>query len=397
MSDVKARSNSEGVEQIRAAAIEALDFWATFGSDGSGGWNVRLNSDGTPYESSERNVVAAARFVVNFSLGALAFNSSTYREAAISAFDYLQTRFTDDVNGGYFWKIRGSEPFDTRKLAYGHAFVLLAAANATKADLPGSEEELLNIAGIAERRFFNGEDLTWDTADADWSNVGILHSNNPNMHFCEAFIAAFEATGNQHYLERALRIARAIAKSPSSSGRPIWENYDANWKPLPSAPVTVDRASMQSPVTALPGHLAEWAKLLAILHLHAEDDWLLDASRTQYRLAWDTGWDDDEGGFFAGLNESDEVVWADKHYWAPPEALGAAALLERVTGDERYRNDRVTVWNYMESNMRDPIRGGWFKQPGPLIGRTDMRKGDEYDPDYHALGGCFEVLGVIRP
>ena len=383
------------IDDVRRETVRTLDFWATFGPDGEGGWNARLNADGTPYETSARNVVAAARFVTNFSIGSVAFDSLEYRDAAISAFDYLRERFADANHGGYFWKISANGPLDTRKLAYGHAFALLAAANATKARIPGGPEELASVAALVDERFFGESDLSWDTADADWSNVGTIHSNNPNMHFCEAFITAFEATSDFAFLDRALRIARAIAKEHARLGLPIWENYDADWKPLAVAPAGVDLQSMQSPATALPGHLAEWAKLLAILHLHSGEDWLLPASETEYGLAWTTGWDRSEGGFFAAIDADNKVVLRNKHYWAPPEALGAAAVLHRITGEPAYEADMAEVWNFMRASMSDPEHGGWFKQPDRLGPRIDFRKGDEYDPDYHALGGCWEVLGAV--
>jgi mannose/cellobiose epimerase-like protein (N-acyl-D-glucosamine 2-epimerase family) len=382
---------------VRQETRRALDFWARHGPDGAGGWNVRLNADGSPYETSSRNVVAAARFVVNFSLGARAFDSERYFVSAADAFAGLRRTFKDVEHGGYFWIVKDGVPFDTRKLAYGHAFALLAAASAVKAGLAGSAEELAHLVGVAEEHFFGEQDLCWDTADADWSNIGLIHSNNPNMHFCEAFIATYEASGDRSHLDRALRIARALAKPPSEAGRPIWENYDADWQPLAEAPPGVDLLSMQSPATALPGHLAEWAKLLAILRHHSDELWLLDASTTQYRLAWHTGWDDAAGGFFTAIDAEDNVLRPNKSYWSPPEALGAAAVLQRITGDQSYAHDRHAVWSYMEKNMLDAENGGWFKAPGAPESRTDFRKGDEYDPDYHALGGCWEVLDVVRP
>ena len=382
--------------EVRRETGRTLDFWSSYGPDGRGGWNVKLNADGSPYETSIRNVVAAARFVVNFSLGAMVFESSQYLDSAVSAFAYLQNGFQDQEHHGYFWTIKDGKPFDTRKLAYGHAFALLAAATATKAGLEGSAEELSRITQLVEAHFFRGEDLSWDTADADWSNIGPIHSNNPNMHYCEAFIAAYEATGDERYLQKALRIARKLAKKPSAAGRPIWENYDQNWNPIAEAPAGVDLLSMQSPVTALPGHLAEWAKLLAILHYHSAEPWLADASTTQYRLAWTTGWDYTAGGFYSAIDATNAVIWTQKSYWAPAEALGAAAILERLTGETSYARDQRTLWSYMTQNMGDTERGGWFKQPAPPATRTNSHKGDDYDPDYHALGGCWEMLNVVR-
>jgi hypothetical protein len=42
--------------------------------------------------------------------------------------------------------------------------------------------------------------------------------------------------------------------------------------------------------------------------------------------------------------------------------------------------------------MIDEDRGGWFKTPAVGPKPDHAAKGDMFDPDYHALGGCFETL-----
>lgn len=385
-------------ERSRAVLLETgriLNFWRTFGPDRRGGFNVKLTAGGSPYEESMRCVVSAARFTVNFATAAVAFNSDEYRGAAQEAFEYTQT-FHDGVHGGYFWSLKDGVPHDTRKLAYGHAFAFLAAAAATKAALPGAAARLTEIGALLQQRFFVGDELSWDVADADWENISPIRSNNPNMHFCEAFIAAYEATGDRAYLNTALNIATVIARPTLAGGGPVLENYDQEWTGLPVPPAGVDSALMQSPWAALPGHLAEWAKLLGILHQHTGQDWLLEAAVAQYELAWRFGWDYENGGFVLGVDADGTVSMPMKSYWSPPEAIGAAAVLERATGKSSYREDREVLWAYVERTMIDPDQGGWFKTPSLSMDRTDFRKGDDFDPDYHALGGCFEELAVLH-
>ncbi|MDX6255409.1 MAG: hypothetical protein QOJ11_1743 [Frankiales bacterium] len=384
------------LKAVRDSAESALNFWSRYGADSDGGFNAKLNGDGTPYESATRSVVAAARFVTNFSVGSTVFGSPDYRQSAVAALRYLGRQFYDSVNGGYYWTIRDGQPADTRKLAYGHAFVLLAHANAVKAGLDDAPDQLRATIDLVERRFFSESTMCWDTSDADWTNIGLLRSNNPNMHFCEALIATYEASGDDRHLDHALGIARVIAQQATKAGNPIWENYDLNWNALADAPAGVDRNSMQSRFAALPGHLAEWAKLLSVLHTHSNEQWLIDAAIAQYHLAWQLGWDAEQGGFYGGIDASGNVAWPEKPYWAPPEALGAAANLSRITGDASYAQDMHELWNYMSRAMADPERGGWYKTPDLSGHRSQFAKGDDHDPDYHALGGCWEVLNVAH-
>ena len=72
--------------------------------------------------------------------------------------------------------------------------------------------------------------------------------------------------------------------------------------------------------------------------------------------------------------------------------LGAAAVLEALTGAPEYSVDRARVWEYVSRDLRDGDAGGWFNVPAPYSSRVNDPKGDDFDPNYHALGGCMEVL-----
>ena len=81
-----------------------------------------------------------------------------------------------------------------------------------------------------------------------------------------------------------------------------------------------------------------------------------------------------------------------KSYWSPPEAIGAAAVLESLTGDPSFQVDRRRLWTYCREQMIDEERGGWHKIPAAHRRDNTDPKGDLFDPDYHALGACFETL-----
>ena len=85
----------------------------------------------------------------------------------------------------------GGDQFDDRKVLYGHAFVLLAAANAVRAGLNGGEELLADISETLSQRFStDGALAAPDYASRDWRSSSTARGQNPNMHLCEALIAA---------------------------------------------------------------------------------------------------------------------------------------------------------------------------------------------------------------
>ena len=382
---------------LKSQLSAILNFWYPAAIDRrAGGYLNLLDADGTVLDGEQKHLVASARFAVLFSFGVLAGAGGDWcRDAAAEAVDFLWNAHRDSAHGGYFWILRGDEPVDRRKQSYGHAFVVLAGAMAHRAGIAGAKTLLEDAADIAERHFFRGEDLALNTASEDFAEITGYRGQNPNMHFCEAFIAAYEATGDEAYLDRAYRIADALARRIATRiGGFVWENYDADWRPdWEHRPR--DRASIEAACGVVPGHQVEWAKLLGILARHRNADWLLPQAIHLQRIGWDYGWDADEGGFYNGLGRDMAVEDSRPSYWSPSEAIGAAAVLATATGDEAYWADYERAWSYALTHLVDLEHGGWFKTPALAGARTDRRKGDGLDPDYHPAGACFEALRCL--
>lgn len=381
---------------VRAHLGTILDFWLGARDERVGGYVSQVLSDGTVHDGSTRHLVASARFVVLFSLGVLHGFGSRCAEAAAEALEFLTRAHHDREHGGYHWVLQvtgtGVEVADARKEAYGHAFVLLAGATGTSAGVPGARELLDHAVEICEERLLRGQDLAINTASPDWAEVSPYRGQNANMHLCEAYLAAYEATGDPHLLRRAYRIADALARRiPTRIGGFVWENYREDWTPDWSER-SRDGASVESAFGVSPGHQVEWAKLLGILARHDDADWLLPQAVHLNRLAWDHGWDREHGGFHSGLGRDLSVSHPEPAYWAPAEAIGAAAVLLERTGDEGYWQCYDRAWDHALTHLADRGHGGWFVVPARPGERRDFRKGDAFEPDYHPAGACAEVL-----
>ena len=64
------------------------------------------------------------------------------------AMEFLWKGHRDSVRGGYFWGVGYEAPTDASKQAYGHAFVLLAAASAKVIGHPDADRLLNDISGV---------------------------------------------------------------------------------------------------------------------------------------------------------------------------------------------------------------------------------------------------------
>ena len=136
------------------------------------------------------------------------------------AMDFLWTRHRDANRGGYFWSVDDNGPVDASKQGYGHAFVLLAAASAMT-DRPSARRADARrrlrdarhpLLGARARRHRRG-------IRADWTPVPGYRGQNANMHLTEALMAAFEATGERLYLDRAESIADLVIRRSAGQRR----------------------------------------------------------------------------------------------------------------------------------------------------------------------------------
>jgi len=86
------------------------------------------------------------------------------------------------------------------------------------------------------------------------------------MHMCEALLAAWQATNDIRFLDRAEQLANLFAfdLAAQSNGQ-IWEHYDADWNVDMTYNINFPN-DRYKPWGFQPGHQLEWSKLLMILN-----------------------------------------------------------------------------------------------------------------------------------
>src|SRR4051812_8063520 len=183
-------------------------------------------NDGNPV----RQIHNTTRMVHCFSIGALLGRPGC--ETIIDhGMRFLWERHRDPGHGGYVWSLDDDGPRDATKQAYGHAFVLLAASSAKVVGHPLADPLLEDITGVLEQRFW--EDSHGAVAEEfaqDWSPLSQYRGQNSNMHLTEALMAAFEATSDRSYLEKAERIASLIiGRHAAALDYRVAEHFHADW------------------------------------------------------------------------------------------------------------------------------------------------------------------------
>ena len=360
-----------------------------------GGYINQFRDDGSIFDDQTKHLVGTCRFVYIFSIAAILTKKSEYKEAARHGVQFLLNHHRQS-KGGYAWILEGLKVSDATNHCYGHAFVLLAFATSLKARIQESAEPLVETFNLMERHFWRQADRLYvDEISSDWSIVDPYRGQNANMHTCEAMIAAFEATGETNYLDRATALAiRVCVDMTKQSDGMIWEHYDKNWDPDWQYNLD-DPKNLFRPFGYLVGHWMEWAKLLLILEENNPQEWMFPHAKRLFNAAIKQGWDHNSGGMNYAVSPNGEIIDTDRYYWVLCETVAAAGLLANRTGDSTYTDWYSKSWTWSLENLVDQQYGGWYR----VLDNKNQRYNDLKSPasktDYHPVAACWEVLKRI--
>jgi mannose/cellobiose epimerase-like protein (N-acyl-D-glucosamine 2-epimerase family) len=388
--------NFESSEFLERHIQSTLAFYAPRVFAKEGGFYGCFRDDGSCYDPDVRQLVASCRYVFNYATAYRLYGEAMHLEWAKWGLNYLQTAHKQ-TNGAYVWQIEKGVITDNRVMAYGHAFVLLAAASCLQAGIQEAARIIDETYNFLERYFWDETGGAYfDERDASLATLSDYRGQNANMHMCEALLAAWTASGQARYLDRAEQLAHRFAfELASQSEGKIWEHYDADWHV--DMEFNIDKPNDRyKPWGFQPGHQMEWAKLLLLLHEARPDEKWVSKAKSLFDQAMEMGWDKTYGGLVYGVGPDGTVCASEKYFWVQSESLAAAWRLYDVTGEEAYRQHYTEIWRWSWTYLIDHEYGAWFR----VRNRDGSKAGDKKSPlgktDYHTMGAVWDVLSHMN-
>lgn len=341
-----------------------LDFYQPHVCDPDGGY-AWLDGAGEAIPAQGHPLWAGSRTLHVFALAQMLGREGAGDVVRHGLDFYLDGPGHDAQYGGWFAQVGGAQPDDTKPL-YGLAHVLLAGSTLLQAGYDEGARLIEEASSLIDAHYWREADgLCLESYDRSFTVLDAYRGQNANMHLAEAYLAAYEATGIETYIERATRIATFIAKPAIGPAEAApWrlpEHYDENWEPVPG--YNIDRPKDPfRPYGSLVGHWLEWARLCMQLRgLGVDEEWLIPAATRLFDAALEEGWQPN-GGFVYTVDWEGRPVVADRYFWEPAEGVGAACFLGRVTGDRRHAEWYVRIWRYIDEHVVDHERGSWFPE-----------------------------------
>ncbi len=334
------------VTALRRALLEqALPLWCARGWDERhGGFHDRLDSALNPVALPAKRLLVQCRQLFVLSEASVIAPEKGWAEMAHRLYAFLTQRYWDPAHGGWFFSVAPSGiPHDRRKDTYGHAFVLFALAHYAKtfqsdAAVTQAERTLDLLEAHVAAKNGGFEEATED----DWRITGAERRQNPHMHLLEAFLALYEATGNERYRRHAaemVRLLETVFIDPATAT--LGEFFEADWRPHPTKGDIIE-----------PGHHFEWYWLLrraAELGIAAP----ADLAERLFTWADRHGIDTVHGGVFDQLRRDGVVVTESKRLWPLAEATRAYALRAREQGRAHDRDRAAALTGHLLRHYAD--------------------------------------------
>jgi mannose/cellobiose epimerase-like protein (N-acyl-D-glucosamine 2-epimerase family) len=325
---------------------DVLPLWSSEGRDlKSGSFVERLDCDGKPDLVAPRRVRVQARQIYCFAKAAQLGWYPQGAEIAREGLDYMlaKAKSPDGKPGFVHLLAPDGSVLNPLRDTYDHAFILLALATVYQID----RDVKVRAEIDSLMHFIDTQLRSPDGGYVEGIPAAMPRRQNPQMHLFEAFIAAFDATHDPSFQQRAGDIFGLFVSNLFDARTGVLgEYFEQDWSRI-------------EPVSVEPGHQAEWVWLLKQFERITGCPTgkyravLLEAA-LRYRDATDCLVD--EGDVQGNIVKSTRRLWPQTEIvkaWLAQAESGVAGAAEEA---------RAALGRLDRHYLQHPVKGGWYDQ-----------------------------------
>jgi mannose/cellobiose epimerase-like protein (N-acyl-D-glucosamine 2-epimerase family) len=173
---------------------------------------------------------------------------------------------------------------------------------------------------------------------------------NPHMHLTEACIAAYDAFGEQRFLDQARELI-GLLRTRFFDGRTLGERFGEDWSRLAG-----DEGSALEP-----GHHFEWTWILAQYQRLTGENVTREAQALT-AFAEAQGVDARSGAVYDSVRDDGVVLKSSSRSWTNTERIKAHLALFELTGADPRKAVAQSVQLLFDRYLDVPTRGAWIDQ-----------------------------------
>jgi mannose-6-phosphate isomerase len=342
-----ADSSADVIGRLKQRMIDhALPLWATEGWDATaGGFIDRLHPDGRADRLAPRRVFVQARQIYCYAKAAQMGWYPQGRQIALKGLEYLLARARPpDGRPGYVHRLTpDGDVLDPLRDSYDHAFVLLALATVYGLDRDAQVRAEID----ALLAFLDSQLRSPHGGVVEGLPPSMPRRQNPQMHLFEAMVAAFDATHEATFQNRAGEFfSLFLANLYDRQKHVLGEYFEEDWAKI-------------EPVSVEPGHQAEWVWLLKGFeritgcptgHVRSE----LMQSALRYR---------DASGCLIDEGDADGAIRRDTRRLWPQTEMAKAWIAQAESGESGAADEaRAALLRLERHYLNHAVTGGWYDQ-----------------------------------
>ena len=400
-SSAEMENNLRGYKKEMEDQLEnILSWWMQIIPDEqNGGFYGKIDHNNIIYHEAPKGSVLNSRIIWAFSSAYNLTGKKAYLKIAERAFNYFIGHFIDEEFGGVYWTINfKGEALNQKKQIYALAFAVygLSEYYRTSKNEKAREmtTELYNI--ILNQSYDKKQGGYIEALTRDWKEIEDLRlsakdsnekkSMNTHLHLLEAFTNLYRAWKDESVRRRVIELIQIfIDHIIDKNTHHLILFFDEQWNP-------------KSNIISY-GHDIEAAWLIQEAAEIIEDHSLLEEVKkisVTIAEAAAKGLDTD-GGLWYEYDVRQKHLIRQKHSWPQAEAMIGFFNAWQITGNEKYLNQSLRSWEFVQDCMLDKSLGEWYwgvnADHSPMI---QEEKAGIWKCPYHNSRACMEIIRRIN-